>query len=145
MCPSDPAKCTTKGIVYRLDCLNCLDEDEVTKYLGESAHTGFERGLEHQALIDKMDPKSPVIENRLEAHQYKPVRITMKLVSKEQRPLDRKILESCLIAEIKEGQLMNRRGELGQNLPQKIEIIGVEDSEYGLKKKRIREVTDEAT
>ena len=98
-----------------------------------------------RGALSKMDPESPVIEHHLEAHQDKESRISMKLVSKEQRPLDRKILEGCLIAENREGQLMNRRGEWGQNLPPKIGIIGVEDSEYGLKKKRVREVVEEAT
>ena len=48
-------------------------------------------------------------------------------------------MEGTLIAENSTGTLMNRKGEWGQNLPPKFGIVGVDDPDYGLQKKRDRE------
>ena len=43
------------------------------------------------------------------------------------RTLDRKILEGVLISEHIEGNLMNRKGEWGQNLPLQFGILGSDE------------------
>ena len=43
--------------------------------------------------------------------------MSLKVLAKVNRPLDRLILERLMIAEHEEGALMNRKGEWGQNLP----------------------------
>ena len=39
--------CKVEGICYLLSCVSCSKEGDPVGYVGESSHTGFERGLEH--------------------------------------------------------------------------------------------------
>ena len=135
MCPTDPAKCTTKGNIYRLDCLNCLDGGELNKYIGESARTGYERWLEHRELIDQRSEESPVVEHHLEAHPTEDqIMVAMKVIRKVKKPLDRLTLEGTLITEFSEGNLMNRKGEWGQNLPPIFDVLD-DETEAGMVEK----------
>ena len=48
---------------------------------------------------------------------------SMKVVETFRKPLQRQTYEGLLIGSSKEGTLMNRRGEGGQNLPPKLEVV----------------------
>ena len=126
-------------MIYRFDCLICKDQEKTTTYLGETARTSYIRGLEHIGLMKNMSKESPMIEHPLESHQGQPVNFSMQVVRKIKRTLDRKVTEGTMIAESDPGTLINRKGEWGQNLPPKYGLLDVEDSSYGLKKKRDRE------
>ena len=56
-----------------------------------------------------------MIEHNLEQHPDKPVTVSVKVIRKMSRILDRKVMEGTLISEHKDA-LMNRKGEWGQNL-----------------------------
>ena len=64
--------------------------------------------------------------------------MSLKVVNKLSRTLDRKILEGVLISEHNEGSLMNRKGEWGQNLPPQFSILGSDEPNKHLRKKRDR-------
>ena len=66
--------------------------------------------------------ESPMVEHHQNTHPGEELAVTMELVSRQPRALDRKTLEGVLISEHK-GTLMNRRGEWGENLPPKFGIL----------------------
>ena len=91
MCESMPGKCTKKNAIYRYDCKICEEEDgRPTSYIGQTARTGFERGEEHRKAMENEDPESPFVEHQQEKHPGEPIQVTMKLLKKVIRPLDRK-------------------------------------------------------
>ena len=71
--------------------------------------------------IKKKDPENPMVEHHLEDHDQEEVpKLHLELVKRVAKPLERQVLEEYLIGNSKpEVSLMNRRGELGQNLPPK--------------------------
>ena len=150
LCLSEPGSCTTKGVVYNMECLICKEEHQPALYIGETARTPYERCLEHLDLIRLQSEESPFIEHQNEKHPGEEVKVSMKVVSKEPRPLDRLTLEGTMISEHRSGLLLNRKGEWGQNLPPQFGILDSEDKaasrlrpEKGQKKKRVREEEEE--
>ena len=117
LCVNEPGSCTTKGVVYSMECLICKEDHQSATYIGETARTPYERGLEHLDLIRLNSEESPFVEHQREKHPGEEVKVSMKVVSKEPRPLDRLTLEGTMISEHRSGQLLNRKGEWGQNLP----------------------------
>ena len=66
------------------------------------------------------------MEHHLECHSSQEPKFRMEVEGYYRRPLYRQTREGQLIADHSEGTLLNRRGEWGQNLPPKLEIV-VED------------------
>ena len=50
-CQTQPGKCWNQSVTYQIDCLNCQTVGKSVRYYGESARTGFDRGLEHIKAI----------------------------------------------------------------------------------------------
>ena len=124
LCRSSPGKCTKRGVVYRISCTPCQEMGVNTAYYGESNRTCYDRGIEHLALIEARSLESPFVEHFNEHHrEEQDVRIKMNLVSQQIRPLERQTLEGLLISESKVGTLLNKKGEWGENLPPKFEIV----------------------
>ena len=119
-----------QGVVYQISCSLCKAEAKKTYYYGESARTGYDRGLEHLAALGRMNPESPLVEHLLEAHpgvgveddEDTSAHFQMSIVSTHPKPLQRQCQEAHLIQTFREGQLMNRKGEWGQNLPPKLTL-----------------------
>ena len=44
---SKPGKCFRKNVLYEIVCEGCRGEGKTTKYFGETARTGYDRGAEH--------------------------------------------------------------------------------------------------
>ena len=73
--------------------------------------------------MEKGDTESPLVEHHQEMHPGVPIRMKLELIKSQLKPLQRQVLEGQLVANPKEGmQLMNRKGEWGQNLPPKFTI-----------------------
>ena len=49
-----PGTCRIKNVIYQDICIPCKQQEISTRYIGESARTMFERGLEH--IADSRDP-----------------------------------------------------------------------------------------
>ena len=95
----------------------------MTEYYGESSRTLYERMVEHQRKMEKGDTESPLVEHHQEMHQDAPIKMKPELVRSQLKPLQRQVLEGQLVANATEDiQLMNRKGEWGQNLPPKLII-----------------------
>ena len=59
----------------------------------------------------------------------------MKIVSKHFKPLERQCSDALQITEYKDGKVLNRRGEFGENLPPDFGIL--EDNVYKVKRKKV--------
>ena len=46
LCMSQPGKCMRQGLVYEIRCKTCEKEGKDTAYVGETARTGYDRGVE---------------------------------------------------------------------------------------------------
>ena len=55
ICRSKPGGCQKEGIVYSLTCQECLSRGILAQYHGESARSGWTRGLEHLSLLENED------------------------------------------------------------------------------------------
>ena len=130
-CQSKPGICSRQGAVYKILCVNCKEYNEgqekegqeigqETCYFGESARTLFDRGQEHLKALKKKSPESPLWEHHSEAHQGQEPRFTMEAVSFTNSALIRQSMEARLIVDNGHMNLMNRKGEWGQNLPPKL-------------------------
>ena len=106
--------------------MRCKEENKETLYFGESARTCFDRGLEHQSAIDKLDKESPLVEHHVEDHPDHAPWFSMKLKSVHNQPLHRQCEEAHLIEGFSGFKIMNRKGEWGQNLPPKLSIEGTD-------------------
>ena len=91
--------------------MRCKEENKETLYFGESARTCFDRGLEHQSAIDKLDKESPLVEHHVEDHPDQAPWFSMKLKSMHHQPLHRQCEEAHLIENFKGTKIMNRKGE----------------------------------
>ena len=79
-CRSAPGKCTRQGVVYLMTCMKCKEEGRGAYYVGESARTPYDRGLEHLKAIRKGDMESPLVEHEEEYHGGLDAEITMKIL-----------------------------------------------------------------
>ena len=76
--------------------------------------------------MEKGNKDSPLTEHNQDCHPGQVPQFKMQVEGFYRRPLYRQTREGQLIADNEEGTLLNRRGEWGQNLPPKLEIV-VED------------------
>ena len=111
-------------------CQLCIKEgkEKATVYIGESARTPYDRGVEHLRLIQKNDTESPAVEHTTEAHPGQETSFTMEVITFPKTTLQRQVLEGHHIALNEKQNLINRRGEWGQNLPPKMIIEGQEQT-----------------
>ena len=133
-----------KNVVYTLECLLCPEEDNRAIYYGESARATYERAVEHQDLIRRLDRESPIVEHHLEQHKDQQVSVQMKVVKKLSRPLERQALEGLLISEHKGGPLLNRKGEWGEILPPKFGILDQNNPDRAQKKSSKRSMDEKS-
>ena len=89
---------------------------------------------EHLTLLSNHPDKSALGDHIRDEHNGEPTNFKMKLVSKHFKPLERQCAEAIQINEYKEGMVMNRRGEFGENLPPDFGIL--EDGLYRTNQKR---------
>ena len=69
-----------QGAIYRIDCKICQRDGKSSCYFGETARTLFDRGLEQERAIKKMNEESPAVEHHLKFHRGEEPEYTMKLV-----------------------------------------------------------------
>ena len=128
--------CMKRSLVYETWCETCLrteitrienediDEDEkeqrkrkvkVHKYVGETARSAYERGLEHQIALERMEEDSHMMKHIANIHQDKEiseVEFGMRVVSFTRSALERQVLESVKIQEERrENIILNSKSE----------------------------------
>ena len=116
-CQSSEGKCHAQGVVYTIVCMLCAREGKTTQYFGESGRTGFDRGAEHLASLNSEDKKSVLVEHWKEKHSDQNWDYQHKILKSYNNPLQRQVHEGHLIANFKGDEVLNRKGEWGENLP----------------------------
>ena len=118
--------CTMRSCVYETWCETCLrnekskiDEEEIAdkekeekkrkitiyKYIGETARSVYERGLEHRIGLEKLDEVNNMMKHIVQHHQdmeIKEVEFGIKVLKYTQSAMERQILESVKIQEERE-------------------------------------------
>ena len=129
-CMTKEGRCTREGVIYVMTCMKCKEDDRKVHYIGESARCGYDRGAEHWKALQRGDPESPLVEHNQKEHPNDPSTFSMEIVSYITRNMTRQATESVKIQLMSSTcDLLNRRGEWGQNLPPKLTIDG-EDGDY---------------
>ena len=113
-------------------------EIRIHKYIGETARSAFERGLEHLNALEKLDEDSHMLKHIANTHseeEIEDVKFGMKVVSYTRTALERQVLESVKIQEEREKNLiLNSRSEYSRStIPRLTAKMGEE--EYDKKRK----------
>ena len=111
------------GVVYEFTCQTCVSEGredkQVGRYVGESARALYDRAREHMAALRTLNKESPLVEHHLKEHSsIETPSFSLKAIKFFKANLMRQATEAVLIQEKEGTNLLNRRGEWGQNLPQ---------------------------
>ena len=115
--------CSKRSIVYETWCETCLraemdkidlediEEEEkerkrrgikIFKYVGESARSAYERGLEHQVDLERLEEDSHMLKHISSIHRDKKlceVEFGMKVIKFTRSALERQVLERVKIQE----------------------------------------------
>ena len=104
--------CKRRNITYRTFCLPCAAIGKKSLYIGETARTGHERGLEHRRDYGKETEDSHMTKHWLVEHpgQEKPS-FGMKVVRSHRSAFARQIHEAVLIEMGAGDNLLNSKGE----------------------------------
>ena len=122
----DNSRCKVRSITYQTSCLLCKQQGVDKRYIGESARSAFERGVEH---LKGYETKS--IENHMHKHhqidhqeELSPPEFSMKVIKSHQSPLYRQIHEAIMILK-HESVVLNSRGEYNRcQLPRLSVMMG---------------------
>ena len=120
--------CKKRNVTYRTECLKCHESGKMRQYLGESARTGFERGLEHERDYHKMKEDSHMAKHWQEDHQTEEQpNFSMKIIKSHSSAFVRQIHEAVLI-EMNMRTVLNSKGEYNRcQLPRLGVKMGVRD------------------
>ena len=58
-----------QGALYTLKCLACKERGEESLYIGETARTPYDRGLEHGGALRRLKEDSPLVEHWVDHHK----------------------------------------------------------------------------
>ena len=60
-CQTEKDKCMKQGCNYTITCIICQENGNIVQYFGESAHTPWDRDLEHISALMNRNPESPLV------------------------------------------------------------------------------------
>ena len=123
VCKTKPGVCMKKGGVYKITCLICKTQGRNVVYVGETGRTLWYRGAEHFRAIEKYYEESPLIELHRSIHPDAPRQFQMKPIGIPKTNLMRQVAKAHDITKARiNSEVMNRRGEWGQNLPPRLTV-----------------------
>ena len=155
--------CTKRSLVYETWCQTCyleeekkiddeeIDEDEkeqkkrkirMHKYVGETARSAYERGLEHQEAYEKLEEDSHMLKHVVNHHrdmELEEVKFGMRVVSFTRSAMERQVLESVKIQEERsKSNIMNSKSEYSRcTIPRLTAKMG--DKDYDKKRDKEKE------
>ena len=91
--------CTQESICYTLQCMTCRAAGKKCTYEGESSRSPYERGVEHQAAVDKGEADHPLVRHAWEHHRGRRPDFLMKVTTRHRKALDRLVQEAAKEAE----------------------------------------------
>ena len=103
-------------------------QDRKTVYIGESSRTSWDRGVEHLDAIKRENRESPLVEHGQDDHPDDHREFKMEVIKYVSRNLIRQASEAIEIGKHKDFNVINRRGEWGQNLPPKLTVEDDQDN-----------------
>ena len=128
--------CSKRSSVYETWCANCEEKSsrdkvvehgsssckpvrEITlyKYIGETARSTHERGLEHIGDALNLNYKSHILKHYVDSHMgedWDNIRFNMKVVKFSRTSFERQIYESVLIQENRAHNLLNSKSEFNR-------------------------------
>ena len=121
-CRGRPGSCMRQGALYQIICQDCKLEGRESVYCGETGRTLYDRGAEHLQAHNRRDKESVMVEHEDEEHGGNMVSWVMMPKGFPRGNLLRQALEAHMITTNGEKNLLNRRGEWGQNLPPKLTL-----------------------
>ena len=146
-------ECSRRSLVYETRCQTCeereiqkikeLEKDEkeekqllgknkIYKYVGETAHSVFERSNEHLSDIEQLKPSSHLLKHLLDQHEeedHKAIIFNLKIISFCHSSFNRQIKESVVIQQERGHNLLNSKAEFNRSaVPRLTTKIG--ESQY---------------
>ena len=106
-----PGACMKQGLVYNIMCMICSENGRKTNYIGETARTCYDRGVEHLDAVRRGDEGHPLVEHQQKEHIDEPSRFQMKVERFQRSALVRQCTEGDMIANYKGDNLLNKKGE----------------------------------
>ena len=130
-CRNKKGKYNSQGVLYEIVCPECKEQGRRTAYIGESARTAFDRGLQHLRAMEGGVDGHPLVDHyRVDHPDHPQVEGEMKVLRCEERNVYRQATEGYYISNFQGYKILNSRGDWGQNLPPILE------TEVSLDKKR---------
>ena len=126
----DGGQCKKRNITYKTSCLECMATGKKVEYFGETARSGFERGLEHQDDFKKEMDESHMWKHQVLEHpDQQKVKFKMKVIKQHRSAFQRQVHEAVLIQLNSGGEILNSRGEYNRcNLPRLAVMFGENES-----------------
>ena len=107
----DHGDCRRRNVVYETRCQTCQVEGVEKVYIGETARTAFERGLEHAQAYNDLHEESHMAKHAVTEHAGMPAPIfSMKVLKGHTSPMTRQIHEAVLIHR-NESVCINSKGQ----------------------------------
>ena len=114
-----PGSCRTRSVVYSSYCIPCKQEGAKTHYIGESARSTYERGLEHLGDATSSTQRSHMRDHLEEAHpgedRTPESTFCIRIMRSEPSALVRQVSEAVEIARA-EGGVWNKKEEYNRCL-----------------------------
>ena len=116
--------CRRRNIVYQTSCNECKEKGRDTLYLGESARTGYERGVEHLRDAKTKRENSHMFEHQKEEHPEKQeANFKMKIVRGHRSALPRQIQEAVMISNSWNKNLLNSKQEYNRCIIPRLTVM----------------------
>ena len=118
--------CRRRGVTYLTECRKCLAEGRKVRYLGETARTCYERGIEHQRDAVTEKELSHINGHREDKHpEDHPGEklFSMRVVRTHRSALTRQIEEAVLIANSQGVELLNSKDEYNRCIIPRLTIM----------------------
>ena len=92
-------RCKQRSVTYQTSCRACQEAGNKSVYIGESARSVYERGLEHQDDYRTEKEESHMISHAKESHsEEERPKFSLKVLKSHKTPLYRQVHEAVLIA-----------------------------------------------
>ena len=122
---------------------------KIHKYVGETARSAYERGLEHKIALEKLDEDSHMMKHIANYHreaEIEDVKFGMRVTGYCRTPLERQVMESVKIQEERMKNIsMNSRAEYSRStIPRLTAKMGEKeyDERRGKEKKEDRDMEE---
>ena len=146
-------ECTKRSIVYETWCETCLEKEKKKieeehendedaqkeidkirkyKYIGETARSAYERGIEHKNALEKLQEDSHLLKHVANSHRgekLEEIKFGMRIIKQTRSALERQITESVVIQEEqKRHNILNSKSEYNRcSLPRLTAKLGSQD------------------